>query len=136
MDGPSVFGLPYRVVYAVASQDTITIFDTQHEYAIATVVGLHYHHITDITWVVQVPKDASNAEPTFSLVVSSLDGYCSFIRFSTGELGPELCEKDVPEVISTPRMPMSLVCTMTLGTTSYMAYTNLCYYNSPAGYEA
>jgi len=100
-DGPSVFDLPYRIVYAVASQDTLTIFDTQHEFPICHVSGLHYHHISDIAWTTQ-PREADSSSPPLCLVVCSADGFCSFVRFGAGELG-ELLETDkLPAAMTQP----------------------------------
>lgn len=54
-DGDSVaptpaFALLYRVVYAVATQDAVFIYDTQQQTPIAVVSNLHYATFTDITW--------------------------------------------------------------------------------------
>ena len=71
------FKVPYRMVYAVASLDAITIYDTQHNLPIGHCANLHYASLTDITW-------SSDGK---LLVVSSTDGYCSFIKFEEEELG-------------------------------------------------
>lgn len=54
-DGDSVgptpaFALPYRVVYAVATQDAVLVYDTQQQTPLAVVSNLHYATFTDITW--------------------------------------------------------------------------------------
>ena len=95
-DATPIFDLPYRIVYAIASQDAVTIYDTQHEFPIATVTGLHYHHITDICWTNHGEKDDSAG---MALAISSADGYCSFVNFSAGELGTVLEESKVPLVM-------------------------------------
>lgn len=46
----SVFALPYRMFYAVATMDTITIYDTQQAGPICLLTKLHYDEFTDITW--------------------------------------------------------------------------------------
>jgi chromatin assembly factor 1 subunit B len=44
------FALPYRIVYAVATQDAVLIYDTQQQTPLAVVSNLHYATFTDITW--------------------------------------------------------------------------------------
>ncbi|KAF9924206.1 hypothetical protein BGZ67_009459 [Mortierella alpina] len=74
---PSVFGLDYRFVYAVATQDSILIYDTQQTAALALVSHIHYATFTDMTW----SSDGCN------LILTSSDGFCSIISFEEGELG-------------------------------------------------
>lgn len=42
--------LPYRMVYAVASLDSILFYDTQHCAPFAHVSNIHYSGITDMAW--------------------------------------------------------------------------------------
>lgn len=44
--------LPYRLVYAVASLDSILFYDTQHLAPFAHVSNIHYSGITDLAWYV------------------------------------------------------------------------------------
>lgn len=78
-DGPQppMIPLPYRMIIAVASQTTITFYDTQQCEPFATITNIHYTRITDITW-------SSNAQ---IVAVSSTDGFCSLILFKSQELG-------------------------------------------------
>lgn len=46
----SVFSLPYRMLYAVASQDTVAIHDTQQATPICLLSKLHYDSFTDMAW--------------------------------------------------------------------------------------
>lgn len=46
----SVFALPYRLIYAVACQDSVLLYDTQQAGPIAIFRGLHYAGFTDIAW--------------------------------------------------------------------------------------
>lgn len=49
--GPTpVFALPYRVVYAVATQDAVLVYDTQQQTPICVVSNLHFATFTDLTW--------------------------------------------------------------------------------------
>jgi chromatin assembly factor 1 subunit B len=51
MNGPPpVFDLPYRIVYAVATQDSVHVYDTQQSKPLCVVSNLHYATFTDLTW--------------------------------------------------------------------------------------
>ncbi|WWC72627.1 uncharacterized protein I206_106590 [Kwoniella pini CBS 10737] len=73
----SVFALPYRLLYAVACQDSVLLYDTQQAGPIAIFKGLHYAGFTDIAW----SPDGQ------TLILSSSDGYCSIVVFDLTELG-------------------------------------------------
>jgi chromatin assembly factor 1 subunit B len=45
-----VFALPYRIVYAVATQDAVLIYDTQQQTPLCIVSNLHFATFTDLTW--------------------------------------------------------------------------------------
>ena len=52
--GPaSAFSLPYRMVYAVATQDAVFVYDTQQTTPLCVVSNLHYATFSDLTWCVQ-----------------------------------------------------------------------------------
>uniref|UniRef100_A0A665U216 CAF1B/HIR1 beta-propeller domain-containing protein n=1 Tax=Echeneis naucrates TaxID=173247 RepID=A0A665U216_ECHNA len=85
---PNIFQLPYRMVFAVASEDSIFLYDTQQALPFGLVSNIHYHTLSDLTW----SRDGS------FLAVSSTDGYCSFLSFSPGELGTPLKEPPTLEV--------------------------------------
>jgi hypothetical protein len=44
------FVLPYRLVFAVATLDSLIIYDTQRSGPIIIFAGIHYAAITDIAW--------------------------------------------------------------------------------------
>lgn len=73
----SVFALPYRLMYAVACQDAVLLYDTQQTGPVAIFRGLHYAGFTDIAW----SPDGQ------AMMLSSADGYCSIVVFDLGELG-------------------------------------------------
>lgn len=73
----SLFELPYRMVYAVATLDAVFLYDTQQAGPIAMFANLHYAPFTDISW-------STDGQ---TLIVSSQDGYCSVIAFEPSELG-------------------------------------------------
>lgn len=45
-----LFKLPYRVVFAVATLNSLYVYDTESTSPIAILAGLHYAAVTDITW--------------------------------------------------------------------------------------
>lgn len=49
---PPVFSLPYRIVYAVATQDAVLLYDTQQQAPLCVVSNLHFATFTDLTWYV------------------------------------------------------------------------------------
>jgi chromatin assembly factor 1 subunit B len=82
----AVFDLPYRMIFAVATIDSVLIMDTQHLSPLALVGGVHWAAITDLAWAADGRK----------LVVSSSDGYCSVVLFEQGELGAVMDRAKVP----------------------------------------
>lgn len=49
--GPkATFNLPYRMVYAVATQDSVLLYDTQQQTPLCIVSNLHCATFTDLTW--------------------------------------------------------------------------------------
>ncbi|KAI9879592.1 MAG: hypothetical protein M1830_008042 [Pleopsidium flavum] len=49
---PPAFALPYRMVYAVATQDAVLVYDTQQQTPLCVVSNLHFATFTDLTWQV------------------------------------------------------------------------------------
>ncbi|KAM0262905.1 hypothetical protein ACHAQJ_001498 [Trichoderma viride] len=76
--GPKpAFALPYRMVYAVATQDSVLLYDTQQKTPICVVSNLHCATFTDLAW----------STDGLTLIISSSDGFCSSLTFAAGELG-------------------------------------------------
>ncbi|KAI0267499.1 WD40-repeat-containing domain protein [Gloeopeniophorella convolvens] len=69
----SVFALPYRMLFAVATMDTVVIHDTQQAGPICMLTKLHYDEFTDMTWCVSPDGQC--------LMLSSRDGYCTIVVF-------------------------------------------------------
>lgn len=72
-----VFALPYRMVYAVATQDAVLVYDTQQQLPLVVVSNLHFATFTDLSW----------SNDGLTLLMGSSDGFCSALSFSPGELG-------------------------------------------------
>ncbi|KAI5859653.1 WD40 repeat-like protein [Durotheca rogersii] len=78
--GPKqTLALPYRMVYAVATQDSVLLYDTQQTTPLCVVSNLHLATFTDLTW----------SSDGLTLLISSSDGFCSTLSFLPGELGQE-----------------------------------------------
>ena len=45
-----VFALPYRMMYAVATQDSVLVYDTQQASPMCVMSKLHYDSFTDMSW--------------------------------------------------------------------------------------
>ena len=63
--------LPFKLVFAVATSNEVLIYDSQNEKPITIVGNLHYTPITDLAW----------SEDGNLLMISSTDGFCSYINF-------------------------------------------------------
>ncbi|CAL1409294.1 unnamed protein product [Linum trigynum] len=78
-----LFKLPYRLIFAVATLNSLYIYDTESAPPIAVLAGLHYAAITDIAW-------SSNGQ---ILALSSQDGYCTLVEFENDELGSPIASQ-------------------------------------------
>lgn len=81
----TAFCLPYRMIYAVATQNAVMLYDTQQTAPFGRVCNIHYAGLTDLAW----------SPDGRILFVSSSDGFCSIITFSEGELGEVLDSTDI-----------------------------------------
>jgi chromatin assembly factor 1 subunit B len=87
------FALPYRIVYAVATQESVLLYDTQQKTPFCVVSNLHCATFTDLAW----------SSDGLTLLITSSDGFCSTLSFSPGELGNVYTgELAGPKGISTP----------------------------------
>lgn len=93
---PSTFPLPYRLVFAIATHHSVFVFDTQHTEPIAFLKDIHYTRITDITWSMDGRL----------LMISSTDGFVTFVTFEKDELGEVYVEPTPPppspEIVEIP----------------------------------
>jgi chromatin assembly factor 1 subunit B len=65
--GTKVTDLPYRIIVAVATGDTVIVYDTQHVLPLAVVRSGHLSTLTDLSW----------SNDGLQLFASGNDGYCS-----------------------------------------------------------
>lgn len=84
----SMIGLPYRMVFAVATNDVVWLYDTQQGGPLCCFSNMHYAAFTDLTW-------SADGQ---TLIMSSSDGYCSIAVFDYGELGTPYSYQDQPSL--------------------------------------
>jgi WD40 repeat protein len=72
-----ILSLPYRYVYAIATEDSVFFYDTQSLAPFSYISGIHYSNLSDLSW---------SADGKY-LVVTSIDGFCTFVFFKPNELG-------------------------------------------------
>lgn len=80
---PSPFKLPHKMIFAIATQDSIIIYDTAKMAPLGYASNLHYSTITDLVWDIDGR----------SLMVSSTDGFCSAIVFKESSFGKKIVDK-------------------------------------------
>lgn len=72
--------LVYRMIFAVVTQNSVYIFDTQNKAPLFVFSNLHYASLTDVAWSCDGAK----------LVASSVDGFCTVAEFeSKNDFGAE-----------------------------------------------
>ena len=82
--------LPYRMVVAIATTDSVAVYDTETMHALGAANKVHFSEITDLAWI---------EDKGLHLIMSSRDGFCSLISFEKGELGEPLPKAEYPEVM-------------------------------------
>lgn len=89
--------LPYKLVFAVATSDEVLVFDSETTSPICVIGNLHYTPITDLSW----------SQDGLMLMVSSTDGFCSYISFKEGTLGSQIGESVVKTAndVKAPEVP-------------------------------
>ncbi|RKP17737.1 hypothetical protein ROZALSC1DRAFT_30491 [Rozella allomycis CSF55] len=90
-ENKNVSTLSYRCIFAVLSQESVFIYDTQSFQVLAIIKDLHYSHLTDLAW----SNDGQ------SILISSNDGFVSLVSFQENELGSKLAIQ--PEI--KPKVP-------------------------------
>lgn len=78
----NLFSMPYRYLFAIATEDSVFIYDTQNLTPFSYVTGIHYSNLSDISW----SNDGT------MICVTSIDGFCSFVIFDPKQLGTPYTE--------------------------------------------
>ncbi len=79
---PHQISLPYRYVFAIATEDSVYFYDTQNLTPFSYVTGVHYSNLSDLSW----SNDGQ------MLCIASIDGFCSFVIFGENQLGQRYIE--------------------------------------------
>lgn len=69
---PALLDLPYRMIFAVGTNDQVLIYSTECVYPLAVIGNTHYATINDLAWDVSGRK----------LLCASSDGYISIISLT------------------------------------------------------
>lgn len=69
--------LPHRLVFAVATSNEVLIYDSEHAEPLSVIGNMHYSPLTDLAWSVDGTL----------LMVSSTDGFCSYVSLDPALLG-------------------------------------------------
>jgi hypothetical protein len=114
----NAFVLPYRIITAIATLDSVHIYDSQYSQPILTISGYHLDKITDVAWYVKEQYIFINSflllfstffffriyysdrSPSGNMLfISSWDGYISCVLFPSGELGDVLPLSEQPPLL-------------------------------------
>ncbi|CCC68186.1 hypothetical protein NCAS_0B01020 [Naumovozyma castellii] len=86
--------LPYRLIYAVATSNEVLIYDTVNVKPISIIGNLHYTALTDLSW----SQDGN------MLMVSSTDGFCSYITIEENLFGEKLTIEEREQYINANKL--------------------------------
>lgn len=88
---------PYRIIFAIATQSSVILYDSSQLDPFGYISDIHYTRISDLSW----------SPDGRLLMISSTDGFCTFVTFQEGELG-EVYDGPTfnwePEVKEPPKM--------------------------------
>lgn len=76
-DSKKLLDLDYRMIYAIATTNSIFIYDTEQTEPLGMASNLHYSSLTDLSW----------SPDGLSLLVTSIDGFVSLMQFKQEDLG-------------------------------------------------
>ena len=73
----NVFDFEYSMILAVASQDSVLVYDVQKQTPVFIFGNIHFATITDLSW----------SSDGLKLMISSNDGFCSIVSFEHSDFG-------------------------------------------------
>ncbi|CCF57817.1 hypothetical protein KAFR_0D01700 [Kazachstania africana CBS 2517] len=89
-DKKAYIDVPYKLVFAIATSNEVLIYDTESIEPISIVGNLHYTPLTDLSW----------SQDGAMLMVSSTDGFCSYISVDSELFGIKLSEEKRKEYLN------------------------------------
>ena len=90
-------------MFAIATEDSVYFYDTQNISPFAYVTDIHYSNLSDLSW----SKDGR------FLLVTSIDGFCTFIAFKENELGNLYAEAKKMEIVEAEANKNSTISALT-----------------------
>jgi len=87
-DDITPFDFPFRSVFAVATLESVFVYDTEHTTPVAAAANHHFEKITDLAW----SRDGK------MLLIASIDGSVSVMSFSQLEGGCPTCSRGANEL--------------------------------------
>uniref|UniRef100_A0A7I5E617 ANAPC4_WD40 domain-containing protein n=1 Tax=Haemonchus contortus TaxID=6289 RepID=A0A7I5E617_HAECO len=96
-DQENYSGLPYRILWLALTKDTVYFYDSQHPYPIGLVENIQYNSLTDAAW----SADGKN------IIISSLEGYCTFLKLTVDQWGCKIEKEQAEECPPSPQLIQS-----------------------------
>jgi hypothetical protein len=75
----AVVGLPHRSLFAVATLNSVTLYDTEQPYPVAMVSNLHYDKLTDVAWCVHTGVHTHAGACARALLRLVAGGRCAYL---------------------------------------------------------
>ncbi|OBA25524.1 WD40 repeat-like protein [Hanseniaspora valbyensis NRRL Y-1626] len=79
-----LFSLPYKMIFAIATDDEIMIYDTDNLKCLMRIKNLHYYTIYDMSWNAKGDK----------IIICSKDGFLSTIDLKNYKFGDLILEEE------------------------------------------
>lgn len=103
----SYLNLKYKLIFAVATSNEVLIYDTETSKPLAVIGNLHYTPLTDLNWT----QDGN------LLMISSTDGFCSYISMTVDILGEKITAEEKAAYIDiTPNNEANVLACSTIKT--------------------
>ncbi|VDL78554.1 unnamed protein product [Nippostrongylus brasiliensis] len=93
-DAENYSGLPYRILWLALTKDSVYLYDSQHPIPIGLVENIQYNSLTDAAW----SADGKN------IVISSLEGYCTFLKLTVEQWGCKIERENLEECPPSPQL--------------------------------
>lgn len=86
--------LPYRILWLALTKDSVYLYDSQHPNPIGLVENIQYNSLTDAAW----SADGKN------IIISSLEGYCTFLKLTVEQWGCKIEKEQMEECPPSPQL--------------------------------
>ncbi|XBW38125.1 hypothetical protein QEN19_003719 [Hanseniaspora menglaensis] len=94
--GGNLFALDHKMIFAVATEDEIMIYDTDNMKCLMTVKNLHYYTIYDLSWNAKGDK----------IIICSKDGFLSTIDLGSYSFGEIIAKTEIKEDLINVETPI------------------------------